>query len=385
MKRLLLLAGIGFLALCGCGKFFVPQNSTGTGTTTTNTNAGDVIYTANATGITAYTVSSSGALTAVSGSPYSVAPTAMAITPGNTDLYVASISGIFGYGIGTNGVLTALSTAALETDATAVTSMIVDTTGNFLLASGVDATTLAPAIWVYEITPSTGALAELTQSPFAVGNGNGSSLSAISQLYMAPNDQFLYLVLGAGGTEILTFDNSSGIVTDSGSYQALLAGGTAQVGVTANSGSTLLFITETGEGVRVFNIDSSTGQPSAEIAGSPFAAGTGPSGLTLNAAGTDLYVANKGSGNISAFSVASTGTVGTLKAISGSPFTAGANPLTLTLDQSGNFLAVANLGGSPDVDVYSMNATTAALASVSSETSTSPNGSFLVVATHPTD
>jgi 6-phosphogluconolactonase len=153
--------------------------------------------------------------------------------------------------------------------------------------------------------------------------------------------------------------------------------------VVANSASSLLFIAETGLGVRVFTIGSS-GQ-TTEITGSPFAAGTGPGSMVLNTAGTDLYVANKGSGTISGFSVASTGVAGTLKALSGSPFNAGTLPLSLTLDQSGDFLAAANSGGTPNLGVYSIGATTAALTSVSNETSTTATGAFLVISTLPTN
>jgi 6-phosphogluconolactonase (cycloisomerase 2 family) len=60
-------------------------------------------------------------------------------------------------------------------------------------------------------------------------------------------------------------------------------------------------------------------------------------------------------------------------------------PLSLTLDQSGDFLAAANSGGTPNLGVYSIGATTAALTSVSNETSTTATGAFLVISTLPTN
>lgn len=394
MKQLRWMTGVLLLALCGCGNFFTKQTSTstgtGTGTTTTNTTAGDVLYVADltASNIAAYTVSSAGALTAVSGSPYAPGepPTSMALTPGNTFLYVSSATGILGYSIGAGGVLTALnSSQPLETDVPGATTMAVDTTGNYLFAGGIDLSsgTNTPEVGVYQINTSTGTLAELTNSPVAVTNGNGSSTSLPTQLYVAPNDAYVYLTLGSGGTEILNFSASSGL-GDNGDHINLSTAGTSQNDVVANAGSTQLFMTETGAGVRVFNIGTN-GVPSAEISGSPFKAGTGARGIALNAAGTDLYVTNKGDGTISGFSVAATGTVGTLVALTGSPYTVGSLPLSLSLDQSGTFLAVANSGGTPDLGVYSMNATTGALTGVGSATlsTSAAAGSFLVIRTNP--
>ncbi len=395
MKRWWWMAGIGLLALCGCGNFFTSQNSgtgTGTGSGTGNTSAGDVLYVANLTAanILAYSVSSTGALTAVSGSPYAPGepPTAMAITPGNTFLYVASATGILGYSIGSGGVLTALNSGtALVADVLASTAMVVDTTGNYLFAAGIDLAsgTNTPEVGVYQIDTSTGALTEISGSPLAVPNGNGSTSSAPTQLYMAPNNQYLYLTLASGGTDILSFTESTpslGVPT-SNNLVNLSTGGTSQNNVVANAASTLLFMTETGTGVRVFTIG--TGGALSEIKGSPFAAGTGATGIALNAAGTNLYVTNKGSGTVSGFSVAAAGTVGTLTALSGSPYTVGTLPYSLSLDQSGSFLAVANSGGTPDLGVYSMNATTGALTSTGTvtESTTSAAGSFLVIRTQP--
>lgn len=394
MKRWWWMAGVGLLALCGCGNFFTSQNSgSGSGTGSGgNTSAGDVLYVANLTAanILAYTVSSTGTLTAVSGSPYAPGepPTALAITPGNTFLYVASASGILGYSIGSGGVLTALNSgAALETDVLASTAMVVDTTGNYLFAAGIDlgSGSNSPEVGVYAINTSTGALTEETGSPLAVPNGNGSSNGSPTQLYMAPNNEYMYLTLGSGATDILSFTESNGGlgVPTSNNLVNLSSNGSSQNNVIANAASTLLFMTETGAGVRVFTIGS--GGALAEIKGSPFAAGTGPTGIALNAAGTNLYVTNKGPGQISGFSVAATGTAGTLTALTGSPYAAGSLPLSLTLDQSGNFLAVANSGGTPDLGVYSINATTGALASTATVTSSTSSAadSFLVIRTHP--
>ncbi len=377
------------LALCGCGNFFTKQTSSGTSTSAGNTDAGDVLYIANSVSmnILAYTVSTKGALTAVSGSPYTLStastPVSMSVTPGNTFLYVGVANGILGYSIGTDGVLTQLSSGnVLASDVLAPASMQVDSTGAYLLVAGIDLSsgTNVPEVQSYAINSSTGALTAANTSPFDVDTGNTSTTAVPSQLYLAPDNSLAYLTLGTGGTEVLTFDATNGGFGDQ-AHLGLLSGGSSQNGVIANAASTLLFITETGIGVRVLTIG--TNGNLTEIKGSPFAAGTGPSGLVLDAAGTSLYVANKGDGTITGFSVAATGTPGTLVKLSSSPYTAGSLPVFLALDQSKSFLAAANTDGNPDLSMYSFDATTTGkLDALAGVTSTTATGAFQVVSTH---
>jgi 6-phosphogluconolactonase (cycloisomerase 2 family) len=377
--------------LNGCGNFFTKQ-TTGTGgggggNAPTNPNAGDVFYFANpeASTVSGYTVSSTGVLAAVTDSPYTLgsAPTAMAITPGDTFLYVAEAGGIFGYSIGTAGVLTALNSGnELADDQLAVPTMQVDTTGNYLLAASLSAATGLPEVGVYAIDTSSGGLTlqgnllSLTQS----GNGSTSTSPANTpnELYIAPNDQFVYLTLGSGGTELFSFDESSGSISTGNTYQNLASSGTGQVGVAANPNSTVLYISETGTGVRAFLINSASSL--TELTGSPFKAGTGPSALALDSTGAHLYVTNKGDGTITGYAI---GTSGGLTALGTSPYAAGAEPLSLALDSTGSFLAVANSTGTPDYDIYSFDTSTLGkLDSVTNSVDTNVAGNALVVGTH---
>jgi 6-phosphogluconolactonase (cycloisomerase 2 family) len=107
--------------------------------------------------------------------------------------------------------------------------------------------------------------------------------------------------------------------------------------------------------VRVFTIGSNSAF--TEISGSPFAAGGQPRSLAFDSTGDYLYAANASDNNISGYSVLASGS---LTALSGSPFSSvGSQPNALALDQSKKFLIEANLGGSPDVQVFSFDATTA--------------------------
>jgi DNA-binding beta-propeller fold protein YncE len=62
-------------------------------------------------------------------------------------------------------------------------------------------------------------------------------------------------------------------------------------------------------------------------------------------------VANHASGNVSAYSIASSGA---LTALSGSPYTAGTGPYGIVVDQSGTHVYVAN-NGTGDVSAYNIN------------------------------
>jgi 6-phosphogluconolactonase (cycloisomerase 2 family) len=94
-----------------------------------------------------------------------------------------------------------------------------------------------------------------------------------------------------------------------------------------------------------------------EISGSPFKAGAQPRSLLFDGTGDFLYVANGSDATISGYSVLASGT---LTALAGSPFSSvGAGPNALALDQSKKFLLSANLGGSPDMQLFSFDTTTA--------------------------
>jgi 6-phosphogluconolactonase (cycloisomerase 2 family) len=67
-------------------------------------------------------------------------------------------------------------------------------------------------------------------------------------------------------------------------------------------------------------------------------------------------VANKTADVITGYTL---GTGGTLTPLSSSPFTTGFLPIAMSLDSTGKYLFVVNSGGSPDMQVFSFDATTA--------------------------
>ena len=105
--------------------------------------------------------------------------------------------------------------------------------------------------------------------------------------------------------------------------------------------SKFLFVCELNTGLRVFSIG--TNGALNEVSGSPYATGTGPTGVLLDPTGSYVYVANKGSNNISAFTL--TAASGKLIAISGSPFSSGGQlPIGIVNDNTKTYMAVINSG-----------------------------------------
>jgi YVTN family beta-propeller protein len=132
-----------------------------------------------------------------------------------------------------------------------------------------------------------------------------------------------------------------------------------------------------GNSVSAYTVDPTTGALGS-IAGSPFAAGTNPASVTVataSAAGkssTYVYAANNGSNNVSAYTVAPTGS---LAPVAGSPFAAGTGPISAAADAGGRFVYVVNQG-SNDVSAYAIDAATGALTAIA--------GSPFAAGTNPT-
>jgi 6-phosphogluconolactonase len=389
MRRFQGLCGLFLLSLAGCGGFFVPQNSSG------GTNTGDYIYVGkgNDTYIAGFGLNSSGALSVLSGSPYNngVAAQSLAVTPANTFLYAGTTNGIYAYAINSNGSITVQNSGTAVAQDMVATQMQVDSTGNYLLASGFGTAISAQAIGIYTINTSTGLLTAVTGSPLPLYTGNGSTPAVVTPtgLLITPNNSYVYVSLGTLGVQILTLGTGGALST--GSAPSLLAPISTSTspndaGLASDPLSAFLFVAEINSGLRVLSIG--TGGSLKEVSGSPYAVGTGPTGVILDTTGSYVYVANKGSNNISAFTL--TAASGKLTAIAGSPFASGGQlPTALVNDNTKKFVAMINSGangsgGNSDLQVFSFDTTTdGKLNPVSTgSTGTDPTNPLSVAATH---
>lgn len=345
------------LLLAGCGDFFTKDGGGGGGGNT----VGSYTYVGTQTGVlTSYAVSSTGALTTLAGSPYqlsSAAINSLAVTPANAFLYAGVAgAGVFGLGINSgSGVPTLINTSALVQDVAPI-ALVVDPSGKFLLVAGL--ANGAAAVGEYAIN-SDGTLSEVGGSPVTItfpANTDTTNLS-VSGIAVAPNSSYVFVTLGQLGIAPLPFNTSGGLSQNTVLLGAKTTSNIANqdLGVAVNSTSSALFVGETNVGIRVFTIGANS--TFTEISGSPFAAGGQPRALAFDGSGDYLYAANASDNTISGYSVLASGS---LTPLSGSPFSSvGAQPNALALDQSKKFLIGANIQGSPDVQVFSFDATTA--------------------------
>jgi 6-phosphogluconolactonase (cycloisomerase 2 family) len=365
------------LLFAGCGDFFNKNTGGGGG----GGSVASYTYVGTQTGMLAgYSVSSTGALATLSGSPSQFATTginSLAVTPGNTFLY-AGVSGIGVYGLsinGTTGVPTLINSSALAQDV-APSALTVDPSGKFLLVAGL--ANGAAAVGVYAIN-SDGTLSVVTGSPLSIAFPSGTDTTnlGIANIAVAPNSSYVFVTLGQLGVAPLPFNTSGGLSANTVIIGPKSVSGipNQDLGLAVNPTSTALFVGETNAGVRVFTIGSTF----TEISGSPFKGGSQPRSLVFDGTGDYLYAANGADATISGYSVLASGT---LTALTGSPYSSvGAGPNALTLDQSKKFLLSANLGGSPDVQLFSFDATTAGKIDPGA-TATNIPGAATIASTH---
>jgi 6-phosphogluconolactonase len=354
----LLLLGV----MTGCD-FFVPVNPCTDCTTT-----GDYLYVANSgnTFLAGFGVSTAGALSILTNSPYNngVAAQSLAITPTNSFLYVATTAGIFCYALSSNGAITIQNNGTAVASDVVATSMQVDSTGNYLLASGIGIALGAQAIGIYQINTSTGLLTALTGSPLALYTGKGTTATVVTPTAMliTPNNSYVYVSLASLGVQVLTLGTGGALSTGTtATFLPPLSTSTtpADYGLASDPTSKFLFVAEFNTGLRVFSIG--TNGTLNEVTGSPYPTGTGPTAVILDPTGSYVYVANKGSNNISAFTL--TLASGKLTAIAGSPFSSGGQlPIAFVNDNQKKYLAVINYGtssssGNNDLQLFKFDAT----------------------------
>jgi 6-phosphogluconolactonase len=346
----------------GCDFFTTPTNCTDCTTT------GDYLYVANGnnTYLAGFGVSTAGALSVLPNSPYNngVAAQSLAITPTNTFLYVGTTSGIFCYLINSDGSITIQNSGSAVAADVVATSMQVDSTGSFLLAAGISTSIAAQAIGIYQINTSTGLLTALSGSPLALYTGNASTATVVTPTAMliTPNNSYVYVSLQSLGVQVLTLGTGGALST--GTTPTFLpplktSTSPADYGLASDPNSKFLFVCELNTGLRVLSIGTSG--TLNEITGSPYATGTGPTGVVLDPTGSYVYVANKGSNNISAFTL--TLASGKLAVVSGSPFSSGGQlPIGFVNDNTKTYLAVINSGsngttGNSDLQLFKFDAT----------------------------
>jgi 6-phosphogluconolactonase (cycloisomerase 2 family) len=356
MKAGKLLAVLVAASLLGGCKGFWQAPSSSSGSSGSTLSSG-VFYVVNqATNeIAAYSIVS-GVLTKVSGSPYTLtsSPFAIAIAPGGGFLYVATAQGIFLYTISSGGALTLANNGGVISSDLA-TTMQVDSTGSWLVESGPDIAQLV----AIPVNQTTGVPISTIEQKANL------PATTVQQLAIAPDNAHVFVALGAGGTEEVAFNSGGSDPFGNEQNFPVKNSAGAAVSVAVDPDSRLVYIGETAAtsgsnagGVRAFYYSTMT-----EVSGSPYASGgLGPYSI-LPLTNGDVYVANRtvsgsSSGNITGFSVTTSGSTYSLSALS-TTATTGVQPVGMAVDSEGNYLIVVDFGGSPDLEAYTLDTTTA--------------------------
>lgn len=199
-----------------------------------------------------------------------------------------------------------------------------------------------------------------TALPPPGGNGPMGLVATGKWLYIANS--------GSGTVSGFSFNSSSGALQPLPGSPYMAGAGVSQLALCpGNAGATVpRFIYAVSSSALLGYAISGTGQLTP-LSGSPFTAGTQPAAVLTDQACNFVFVANRGSNNISAFSVNSTS--GFLTPVSGSPFIAGAAPVALAMGDG--FLFAAN-SGSNNVSVYSVNTSPGAGGGLLTQVANSP-------------
>jgi 6-phosphogluconolactonase len=250
------------------------------------------------TGIDGFSMGQNGALSPINGSPWPGSPNyyggGLAMDPGGRFIYAASAAGppglVAGFTINqTTGALTAISGSPFSVGIAPVQA-VVDKSGSFLYVA--DMLDAQGSIFGYSIDPSTGALTQLLGSPFpTLPNGQPSGLVA------DPSGKFLYAPLFTlNSVAAFTIDSSTGALTS-------VAGSPFVTGADPSSFFDSIAVDPTGKFLFGLSGASSGSVISAftigsdgtltPVSGSPFAAVPSDisGGLAVDPSGKFLYVA----------------------------------------------------------------------------------------------
>jgi 6-phosphogluconolactonase (cycloisomerase 2 family) len=353
----------------------------------TLTPAGKFLYVPNFNDntISAFSVNqATGALTAITGSPFSdgdIGPAAVVVSPNSKYLFVANAStgnagsnSVFSIN-STTGALTAITGSPFPGSG-AGNAIAVDPTGHFLYvaSTGIDA---------YSINQTTGALTAISGSPYSIP-------AAAFGVTIDPTGKFLY-------ASIFGNLNAPQTAPDVITYSINTAtGGLTQMrtqGVDGNQGESLVistgaravtytpkFVYATNQGsqnISEYTINDATGALTA-ISGSPVADTNGPQLIAATPSGAFVYTGNADN-SISEYSV--NASTGALTLVSGSPLTGFGSIQGLAVDPSSGFLLVLD-GTKQALSSYAINPSTGALTLLSS--SATPTTTSQSVALDPT-
>jgi len=222
---------------------------------------------------------------------------------------------------------------------------------------------------MYTIDPTSGALASI--GPPVSTHGYGSYADSVA---VDPSGKFAYVTNSGdifdyddgadGSVAMYTINATTGALTSMGAINGNCPGLCLPSSAVVDPSGKFAYVADGGggsAGVSMYTINSTTG---ALTSIGTIAEGGSPNSVAVDPSGKFVYVANANAtpgsaGNVSMYTIdATTGALASIGTIA-----AGTNPVSVVADPASNFAYVAN-SGSNDVSMYSKNVTTGALTSL---------------------
>ena len=268
----------------------------------------------------------------------------------------------------TTGALTAVPGSPFAA-ASSPTIASADPQGRFLYVSGRGSASTPPVLSAYAIDASTGVLTALTGSPFALSVASppaNGQVSEIGRLLIHPSGLFGYLTVGNPGGRIygLAINPTNGQLSELPGMPITL-GHTLYTGTYAASGN-IIYFPHISNGLPIGLVTSySINQPSGVLTliGSADIQSRGSTMAVLTPGDNFLLTPNIFFSNVSVMDVEPS--TGTMTPVAGSPVVlgAGAAPFALTYHRGQNFFYVTD-SANPTVFALRLNTTTAAVTAI---------------------
>ena len=273
----------------------------------------------------------------------------MKLYPGGGFLYISDFNSgsVYAYSINqTSGALTAVPGSPFSSPAHSGNGgpIAIDPAGKFLFSSNA-----VGAIVSFTINSQNGIL---TPGPAQVVTDNNQPI----YLLVDPSGKFLiasnHADSSGGGFSVFSIDSTTAVLTPvSGSPFTFFQNAEPQQMV-LNAGGTVLYAAlSNAKQVAALDFDPATGKLTS-IQGSPFPAGMLPQSLALLPTGTFLYAGNNGAGTVSTYAV-DTSTGG----LTDKGEVQVGNPTFLDIDASGQFLTIVG-ESSNTLAIYKIDSTT---------------------------
>jgi 6-phosphogluconolactonase (cycloisomerase 2 family) len=232
--------------------------------------------------VAGFSINSSGALTPMSTSPFSAGntPFQAIVDPTGSFLYVSnlndSLGSISAYTIdSSSGALTAIAGSPFPTQAgfPGPNGLAIGAGGKFLYVAMSGSVNANNVVSAFSIDPATGILTQLANSPFLTGSDPQRAATD-------PSGKFLFTANAQDNTvSAFTVDGTSGDLTAVAGSPFPLQGAPAGLAVDPTGG--FLFVANSGSsGLSAFGVNSTSGVLSP-ISGSPFSTGQSLNGVAI--------------------------------------------------------------------------------------------------------